>query len=65
MVILKLKSISKVKTKGEAQSIAIDFQNYASKKNLSWGEVALYNGYFVTLGKKFKLTKEFKENGII
>ena len=58
-------SISKVKTKGEAQSIAIDFQSYASKKNLSYGELALYGGYFQTLAKKFHLTKEFRENGII
>ena len=65
MAIKRLKRISKVKTKGEAQSIAIDFQNYASKKNLSYGELALYNGYFQTLGRRFKLTEEFKENGII
>mgnify|MGYP001568898398 FL=1 len=65
MAILKLKSISKVKSKEEAQSIAIDFQNYASKKNMSYGELALYGNYFIVLGKKFKLTEEFRENGII
>jgi len=62
---MKLKPISKVKSKGEAQSIAIDYQNWSAEHNMAWSEVAKYSNYFEELAKKFKLTKEFKENGII
>jgi hypothetical protein len=62
---LRLKPISNVKNRSEAQSIAMDFKEWSSENSLSWGEIAKYNQYFMTLGKKFKLTKEFKENGII
>lgn len=62
---MKLKAIEIVKSKGEARQIAIDFQNWASNQNLSYGELADYSNYFIELGKKFRLIKEFKENGII
>jgi hypothetical protein len=57
--------LPKIKSKGEARSLAIDFQGWSSQQNLSYGELASYQNYFVTLGKKFHLTAEFKENGII
>ena len=60
-----LKKVSTVKTKAEARSLAIDYQDWFSEQSLSWGDVARYGNYFSELGKKFKLTKEFKENGII
>lgn len=59
-----LPSLSQVKTKEEARTMAIDFQNWASEQNLSYSEIANYQNYFEKLGKKFKLTEEFKENGI-
>jgi|PlaIllAssembly_1097288.scaffolds.fasta_scaffold02141_9 hypothetical protein len=62
---LKLKPINKVKTKGEAQQLAIEYQSWVSEQSLSWGEVAFYSNYFRELGKKFGLIKEFKENAII
>jgi len=62
---VKLKPISKVKTREEARSIAINFQEEMSNESTSYSELAEYGNYFETLGKKFKLTKEFKENGII
>ena len=54
-----------IKTKEEARQKAVDFQNWASEENLSYSELSEYGGYFETLGKKFNLTEEFKENGII
>jgi len=60
-----VKSISQVKTKDEARTMAIDFQNWASEQNLSYSEISNYQNYFEELGKKFKLTEEFKENAII
>ena len=61
----EIKDITEVKTKGEAQQIAISYQNWASEKSLSLGELGEYAEYFRTLGKKFGLIKEFKENGIL
>jgi hypothetical protein len=61
---MKLKAISKVKNKSEAQSIAVAYQNWSSEHSMSYGELIKYNHYFEALGKKFKLIKEFKENGI-
>lgn len=60
-----LPKLSDVKTKDEARTMAIDYQMWASEKNLSYGEVSNYQNYFEQLGKKFRLTKEFKENAII
>lgn len=60
-----LPSLSQIKTKDEAQTMAIDYQMWVSEKNLSYGELLEYQNYFEKVGKKFKLTKEFKENGII
>lgn len=54
-----------IKTKEEARQYAIDWQNWAAEQNLSWSEVIEWENIFYILGKKFNLTKEFKENGII
>jgi hypothetical protein len=62
---MRFKQVDKVKTAEEARQIAIDYQQKAAKKNLSYGEIAEGNYYFEKLGEKFNLTKEFKENGII
>jgi len=61
----KLKKISAIKTSGEATQIAIDWQGWASGHDLSYAELSEYQGYFEKLGRKFGLTAEFKENGII
>lgn len=37
----------------------------ASQHLTSWEEVARFNEYFQTFGKKYGLIKEFRENGII
>lgn len=55
----------KCKTKAEAQAHAIEWQLWQSEQNLSWSEMNKWAYHFEKLGKKFKLTKEFKENGII
>lgn len=49
----------------EAQQLAIDWQNWASEQDLSMGELAWYGDYFRRVGKKFGLTDEYRENGII
>ena len=62
---MELKAITAIKTADEARQIAIDWQTYASEQNYSYGEVNTYQNYFKMLAKKFNLTEEFKENGII
>lgn len=62
---MQLKDVNAVADEEEARSIAVDWQEWASSQNLSYGELAEYQSYFGTLGEKFGLTEEFKENGII
>lgn len=62
---MKLKAISKVKTKEEARGLAIEWQNMVISQSLSYGELAIYQDYFETLAEKFNLIEEFKENCII
>jgi len=58
-------NLTLLKTKEEARQIAIKWQNWASKRNLSYGELAEWQGYFIALARKFHLVREFKENGIL
>jgi len=62
---MEIKTIQDIKTKGEARQKAIDFQNWASGEDLSYGELIEYQEFFRTLGEKFNLLDEFEENGII
>jgi len=59
------KVISNIETADEARQIAIDWQIEASEKSYSYAELAGWSDYFTDMAKKFNLTKEFKENGII
>lgn len=59
---MKLKEI---KTASEARQMAIDWQTWSSKRALSFAQLFQWQQYFKKLAKTFKLTKEFKENGII
>jgi hypothetical protein len=54
-----------IKTKEQARQYAIDYQNWSSNKDLSWGESLDFQNKLRSLAKKFGLVKEFKENGII
>lgn len=48
-----------------AREEAIDWQVNMSQKSMSYGELAYYQKHFALLGKRYGLTKEFRENGII
>lgn len=60
-----MKKISSIKTKGEAQDEAVEWQMWMSQQNLSYGELSEYQTYFKKLAIKFKLQEEFEENGIL
>ena len=51
--------------KENARQIAIDWQEVHSQENQSWADVQEAQTYLERLAKKYGLTKEFKENGII
>lgn len=51
--------------KESARRAAIEWQNNFDKHNYSWFQLCLYQERFEKLGKKYGLTKEFRENGII
>jgi hypothetical protein len=59
--------LSEPQTEDEARQQAIDWQDWASGEHLqlSYGELANYADHFTETGKKFNLTDEFKENGIL
>jgi len=54
-----------IKTRGEAEQAAIDWQNWQSKRKMAYSELSEWQEYFTKLAKRFNLTAEFKENGII
>lgn len=54
-----------ITTKEEARQYAMDWQNWASEQNLSYGELAEWQQIFEVLATRYNLTEEFKENGII
>ena len=54
--------------KESARDLARDFLRYDreySGAGLSWGEYAEISAYFQTLAKRYGLTEEFTENGLI
>jgi hypothetical protein len=53
------------KTKEEARSEAITYQQEFSKKRMDYKKLIEAEHHFQKTGKKFGLIKEFKENGII
>lgn len=59
------KTYKTIYTEDGARELAIDWQDWASNQSLSYGELAEWQSLFEMLGKKFKLTSEFRENGIM
>ena len=53
------------KNKEEAQDQAKDWQSDFGDKSHSWADVIEAGAHFEKVAKKFNLTKEFQENGII
>ncbi len=51
--------------KEAARQEAIDWQLDFANHSYSWGELSEYAAYFEKLGKRYGLTAEFRENGII
>ena len=54
-----------IKTKEQARQYGVDYQHWASEKNLSYLELLHFQSKLEKLAKKFDLIEEFKENGLI
>lgn len=48
----------------EVRDEAIEWQSDFANHNYSWGELAYWSDYFETLGRRYGLLKEFRENAI-
>ena len=46
-----------------ARALAVDFSNNQAS-GLSWSEYAIVTNFFETIGKRYGLLKEFRENAI-
>lgn len=51
----------KVRAREKAIEWQLDFDNHS----YSWGELSYFQDYFERLAKRYGLTEEFRENGII
>lgn len=51
--------------KAQARQKAIDWQNETAKRDVFYSELVEQAEYFQKIAKRYGLTKEFKENGII
>ena len=51
--------------KEKARNKAIEWQQDFDNHSYSYAELVYFESYFTRLGKRYGLTKEFRENGII
>ena len=52
------------KAKAAAREKAVDFSNSCGEMNLSYADLVEIGNEFRTLGKRYGLLREFRENGI-
>ena len=53
------------RAKENARQKAMDWQTEYYNNNYSYGELIAFAEYFTRLAKRYGLTEEFRENGII
>lgn len=62
---MKIPAIDMIQSKEEARDFVIEWQIWQSEHPMYMSELIDWTEYFEALGRKFNLTEEFKENGII
>lgn len=60
----KLSGYSYSRKKAAARELAIEVQNAMNEMRLTWSELKWIEDYFYTIGSRFGLLGEFRENGI-
>lgn len=61
----KTVSIEELKTADDAREHAQEWQAWTANNKLTLGELIDWENYFEYIAKKFDLTDEFKENGVL
>ena len=61
----KTVSIEELKTADDAREHAQEWQAWTANNKLTLGELIDWENYFEYIAKKFDLTEEFKENGVL
>lgn len=51
--------------KARARNIAIEWQEHFNNMNYSYYDIALWQDFLKKIARKYGLTHEFRENGII
>jgi hypothetical protein len=64
LVEFKVKEKTYSERKDNAEEIAKEIQYLAAYVDLFWSEVAWIGSWFDTIGKRYGLLREFRENGI-
>lgn len=62
---LKISGKTYAEKKECARQLAIDYQWLTDCGGLSWGELATIESYFETIGARYGLITEYRENAII
>ena len=62
---LKISGKTYAEKKESARQLAIDYQWLTDCGGLSWGELAAISSYFETIGARYGLITEYRENAII
>jgi hypothetical protein len=60
-----MKIPDEVTSREEARDLAIEWQHWQAEQSMSYGELFLWQEYFLKLAEQFDLADEFRENGII
>ena len=51
--------------KEAARNDAINWMTTTANDSMSWSEIQDYHDHFATIGRRYGLIREFRENGII
>lgn len=62
---MKIPELNSIESSDQATELAINWQQWASEQDLSYGELAEWTDLFTNLADTYDLTDEFKENGIL
>lgn len=62
---MNIEKAKEITTQEEARQFAVEWQAWQSTQVMSYSEMFEWQEVMQGLGKRFKLSKEFKENGVI
>ena len=62
---MNITRLENVKSKGEARDIAIEWQQWFRGEKMFMSDFVRWQDAFDRVAKKYRLVREFKENGIV